>query len=48
MLENCNIHDVPYRIADSIIGRNAVVTRSEIKPKAIKMNLGDYSQVGIL
>ncbi|HLF03193.1 MAG TPA: glucose-1-phosphate thymidylyltransferase [Anaerolineales bacterium] len=48
VLENCNIHDVPYRIADSIIGRNAVVTRSEIKPKAIKMNLGDYSQVGIL
>jgi glucose-1-phosphate thymidylyltransferase len=48
VLENSKILDVPYRIADSIIGRNATVTRSEIKPKAIKMNLGDYSQVGVL
>ncbi len=48
VLENSKVLDVPYRIADSIIGRNAAVTRSEIKPKAIKMNLGDYSQVGIL
>lgn len=48
VLEHSKILDVPYRIADSIIGRNATVTRSEIKPRAIKMNLGDYSQVGIL
>jgi glucose-1-phosphate thymidylyltransferase len=48
VLENSTITDVPYRIADSIIGRNAIVTRSELKPRAIKMNLGDYSQVGIL
>jgi len=48
VLEHSQILDVPYRIADSIIGRNAVVTRSEVKPRAIKMNLGDYSQVGVL
>ena len=48
VLENSKVLDVPYRIADSIVGRNATITRSEIKPKAIKMNLGDYSQVGIL
>lgn len=48
VLEHSQIIDVPYRIADSIIGRNAVVTRSEVKPRAIKMNLGDYSQVGVL
>ena len=48
VLENSQVLDVPYRIADSIVGRNAAVTRSESKPKAIKMNLGDYSQVGIL
>ena len=48
ILENSRVTDVPYRIADSIIGRNAIVTRSEVKPKAVKMNLGDYSQVGIL
>ncbi len=48
VLENSQVLDVPYRIADSIIGRNATITRSEIKPRAIKMNLGDYSQVGVL
>lgn len=48
VLENSKMLDVPYRIADSIMGRNATVTRSEIKPRAIKMNLGDYSQVGVL
>ncbi|MEK7326624.1 MAG: glucose-1-phosphate thymidylyltransferase [Chloroflexota bacterium] len=48
VLENSKVLDVPYRIADSIIGRNATVTRSESKPRAVKMNLGDYSQVGIL
>lgn len=48
VLENSRVLDVPYRIADSIIGRNAVVARSEVKPKAIKMTLGDYSQVGVL
>ncbi len=48
VLENSKVIDAPYRIADSLIGRNAVVTRSEIKPRAVKLNLGDYSQVGIL
>lgn len=48
VLENSRIADVPARIQDSLIGRNAVVTRSDAKPTAIKMNLGDYSQVGVL
>ncbi len=48
VLENSQIRDVPYRIADSMIGRNASVTRSENKPQALKMNLGDYGQVGVL
>jgi glucose-1-phosphate thymidylyltransferase len=48
VLENSQILDIPYRIEDSLIGRNAIITRSPIKPKALKMTLGDHSNVGIL
>jgi Nucleoside-diphosphate-sugar pyrophosphorylase involved in lipopolysaccharide biosynthesis/translation initiation factor 2B, gamma/epsilon subunits (eIF-2Bgamma/eIF-2Bepsilon) len=48
VLENSVIRDLPARLQDSLIGRNVVLTRSPMKPKAFKMNLGDYSQVGVL
>ena len=48
VLENSTIRDIPARIQDSLIGRDVTLSRSPIKPKAFKMNLGDYSQVGIL
>ena len=48
VLENSTIREIPARIQDSLIGRDVTVTRSSVKPKAFKMNLGDYSQVGIL
>ena len=48
VLEHSCIRDIPARIQDSLIGRNANLTRSPIKPKAYKLTLGDYSQVGIL
>ena len=48
VLENSQIIDIPYRIEDSLIGRNSIITRSPIKPKALKMTLGDHSNVGIL
>lgn len=48
VLENSVIKDIEGRIQDSLIGRNAVVTRSPIKPKTHKLTLGDYSQIGIL
>jgi glucose-1-phosphate thymidylyltransferase len=48
VLENSQIKDIPARVQDSLIGRNVKLSRSPIKPKAFKMNLGDYSQVGIL
>ena len=48
VLENSQIVDIPYRIEDSLIGRHAVITRSPIKPKALKMTLGDHSNIGIL
>jgi glucose-1-phosphate thymidylyltransferase len=48
VLENSCIRDIPARIQDSLIGRNVDLNRSPIKPKAYKLTLGDYSQVGIL
>ena len=48
VLEHCRIVGIPNRIEDSLIGRFVEVTRSPIKPKAIKMTLGDHSRVGIL
>jgi glucose-1-phosphate thymidylyltransferase len=43
VLEGSQISGVSTRIVDSMIGRNAEVGRTLRKPKAIKMNLGDYS-----
>jgi glucose-1-phosphate thymidylyltransferase len=48
VLENSSIRDITARIQDSLIGRQVDLARSPIKPKAYKMTLGDYSQVGIL
>lgn len=48
VLEQSTIKDISGRIQDSLIGRQVNITRSPIKPKAHKLTLGDYSQVGIL
>jgi glucose-1-phosphate thymidylyltransferase len=48
VLENCHISDIPYRIEDSLIGRNVEICRSPAKPKAYKLTLGDNSKVGII
>ena len=48
VLEHSSIKDIPARIQDSLIGRKVSLIRSPIKPKAYKLTLGDYSQVGIL
>ncbi|MBP8003323.1 MAG: glucose-1-phosphate thymidylyltransferase [Chloroflexi bacterium] len=48
VLEHSTITDISGRIQDSLIGRQVTINRSPIKPKAHKLTLGDYSQVGIL
>ncbi|MCB0215321.1 MAG: glucose-1-phosphate thymidylyltransferase [Chloroflexi bacterium] len=48
VLENSRIEGIQGRIADSLIGRNARLTRSPIKPSAHKLTLGDYSEIGLL
>jgi glucose-1-phosphate thymidylyltransferase len=48
ILEHSRIIDVPNRIEESLIGRHVEIARSEIKPRAYKLMLGDYSKVGLL
>jgi glucose-1-phosphate thymidylyltransferase len=48
VLEHSVIRDIPTRIQDSLIGRHAEVTVNMLRPKALKMYLGDYSQLALL
>lgn len=48
VLEKSVIRDVGTRIQDSLIGRGVVIARSPIKPKALKLTVGDNSHLGIL
>ncbi len=48
VLENSRIVDIDQRIEDSLIGRNAEITRSPLKPRAYKLMLGDHSKVGLI
>lgn len=48
VLEHSSIRNIPGRIADSLVGRNAKVSRSPIRPAAHKLTLGDYSDIGLL
>lgn len=49
VLENSTISDLPNRLQDSLIGRNAKLKTDKRQPRvrALKMNLGDYSTVWI-
>ncbi|MEZ5181011.1 MAG: glucose-1-phosphate thymidylyltransferase [Acidimicrobiales bacterium] len=46
VLARSTIADVP-RIVDSLIGRDAVVTRSAQRPRATRLMIGDHSQVDL-
>jgi glucose-1-phosphate thymidylyltransferase len=48
VLENTHIADTSARIADSLIGRNVEIGRSDGPTKTLKIMLGDYSKIGIL
>jgi glucose-1-phosphate thymidylyltransferase len=48
VLEHCKIVGIGVRIEDSLIGRHVEITRSPLRPKAYRMTIGDYSQIGIL
>ncbi len=48
VLEHSQIKNIEARIQDSLIGRKVTISRSPIKPKALKLTVGDNSVVGIL
>ena len=48
ILEQCRITDIGGRLEDSLIGKNVEVFRSDGKPKAYRLMLGDGSQVGLV
>jgi len=48
ILEHSRIIDIPQRVEDSLIGRYVEICRSPVRPRAHKLMLGDYSNVGIL
>ncbi len=48
VLENSRIENISSRIQDSLIGREVIISRSPIKPKALKLTVGDHSKLGIL
>lgn len=47
ILENSRVIDINRTLRDSLIGRNASVKRSAVKPSGIKMNLGDHSNLWV-
>ncbi len=48
VLEHSTLESLRARIQDSLIGRRVVLQRSPARPQALKLTLGDYSQVGLL
>ena len=48
VLEHSTICDLTARLQDSLIGRHATVRYSEGKPRTLKMNIGDHSNLWIV
>jgi glucose-1-phosphate thymidylyltransferase len=48
VLEHSTIRDIPTRLQDSLIGRYTEVNINGLRPKALKLHLGDYSRLGLL
>jgi glucose-1-phosphate thymidylyltransferase len=47
VLENSRLCDIDVRIHSSLIGRNVEMERGPVRPRSLKLTLGDYSKVGI-
>jgi glucose-1-phosphate thymidylyltransferase len=47
ILENSRIHYLSRRLADSLIGRNVEIARTDGRTQTLKLLIGDYSRVGL-
>lgn len=45
ILENATISDIPQRIVDSVIGQRAQIKPAHPRPKALRLMIGDDSQL---
>ncbi|MGH7748367.1 MAG: glucose-1-phosphate thymidylyltransferase, partial [Candidatus Dormibacteria bacterium] len=48
VLENSRIEDVSSKIEGSLVGKDCVVRPSPLRPRALKLMLGDHSRVELL
>jgi glucose-1-phosphate thymidylyltransferase len=46
--EQCEIRDIPVRIADSLIGKGVKIHRGQIRPRVHRFLVGDNSEIGIV
>jgi glucose-1-phosphate thymidylyltransferase len=46
VMDNSRIVDIP-RLEDSLIGREAVVTRSHVRPRELRLMVGDHCQIDV-
>ena len=47
LLEGAQVTDIGTRLEDSVVGRNAIVRMSHEKPRALRLMMGDNSEVAL-
>ncbi|MEO7994679.1 MAG: glucose-1-phosphate thymidylyltransferase [bacterium] len=47
LLEGCTVTDIATRLEDTVVGRGAVVRNSTEKPRALRLMIGDNSEVAL-
>jgi glucose-1-phosphate thymidylyltransferase len=48
VLENSRILDIEGKVADSLIGKDVIIQRGTVRPRAYKLMVGDHSQVEVI
>jgi glucose-1-phosphate thymidylyltransferase len=48
VMEKSSISNVGRRIEDSLIGKDVEITRSPLRPEALRLMLGDNSRIGLI
>ncbi len=48
MLAGSEVHDLPARLESSLLGRGARVTRDNGQPRALRLLVGDNSEIGLM
>jgi glucose-1-phosphate thymidylyltransferase len=46
VMSDSRVDDIP-RLEDSLIGKDVVVSRSQIRPRALRLMVGDHCQIDV-